>query len=147
MDADSGPACPLGTEGARSGRRGTGVDAGERRGGDFRPGWIVAIPTVWIELPQSGVVERRVDAADPVGAAVHSAIGYGDPGRRGDGRFADFVTSLPETHGRILLIIEVRSYARGNLLCLPGLSLASRDPAAGEQFQSPRSWLKKSRRK
>jgi hypothetical protein len=46
-----------------------------------------------------------------------------------------------------LIIEEVRNCARENLSRSPALSLASRDRVAYEQFQLPRSSLKKSQRK
>ena len=42
---------------------------------------------------------------------------------------------------------EIKSYARGNLLQSPALSLASRALVACERFQLPRSWLKRSKRR
>src|SRR5579864_446538 len=56
-------------------------------------------------------------------------------------RFAKprFYESLPVAE-------HVRSFARGNLSRSPVLSLASRDPAACEQFQLPPSSLKRSQR-
>ena len=62
-------------------------------------------------------------------------------------KFTIIAPDLPGIGDSDTRIADVRSCAIDNLLCSPALSLASRDLAAFEQFQLPRSWLKKSRRK
>ena len=82
LDADSRPAGTVRAKGSRGRRLGARVDPRECCGGDIRPGRLLALPGLRVELSHPGLAEWRLDSVDPAGHAPAAAIGHGHPRRK-----------------------------------------------------------------